>query len=108
MKEVIKKWGKELWLVNNPQYCAKFLYLDKWAVSSWHYHKTKRESFYCLSGSVVLDVEKTVYFLPMHPLVTIEPRQKHRFFGLADSVILEISTHHENSDVVRLSESKEG
>lgn len=109
MLEVTKTWGKEFWLVNNSQYCAKLLYLDKGATCSCHYHKIKRETFYCLSGSVALDVEDKVYNLPLHPEpITIEPGQKHRFHGLENSIILEISTHHEEEDVIRLSDSTKG
>jgi len=109
MKEITKVWGKEYWLVNNPQYCAKLLYLDKWASASYHYHKTKRETFYCLTGAVILDVEGKTYHLPLHPQpITIEPKQKHKFYGVEDSIILEISTTHEEKDVVRLYASQSG
>lgn len=34
--------------------------------------------------------------------VRIKPNTKHRFSGLVDSVIIEISTHHEESDSYRV------
>ena len=38
----------------------------------------------------------------------IEKGQPHRFKGLEDSVIIEFSTHHLDSDSYRLEESKNG
>ncbi|GAI09553.1 unnamed protein product, partial [marine sediment metagenome] len=63
MKEVEKVWGNEVWIVNCPLYCGKFLYLDKGAESSYHYHKEKQETFYCLKGQVALTIEGRDYML---------------------------------------------
>lgn len=112
MKEQIKKvkkvWGREVWLVNCDEYCGKLLYLDKGAVSSMHYHEVKKETFYALSGQTALTIEGKDYMLnPASRPKTIYPGQKHQFRGLSDGIIiLEISTHHDDSDVIRLSASK--
>lgn len=108
MKEVKKVWGKEEWIVNCPLYCGKLLYLDKGAVSSLHYHPKKRETFFALSGQTALTIEGKDYMLnPASRPKTIYPKQKHQFSGLSEGiVILEISTHHEEGDVVRLTESQ--
>jgi len=108
MKEVKKVWGKEVWLVNNEKYCGKLLYLDKGAVSSMHYHKVKQETFFALSGQTGLMIAGKDYMLnPASRPKTIYPKQEHQFIGLSEGiVILEISTHHEDSDVARLSESQ--
>jgi len=106
-KEAKKVWGKEVWVVNCPEYCGKLLYLDKGAVSSMHYHKEKQETFYALSGQVGLHIEGRDYMLnPFSRPKTIYPNQKHQFIGLSDALILEISTEHREDDVVRLSDSK--
>lgn len=110
MKEVKKVWGKEIWIVNCKEYCSKLLYLDKGAESSTHYHKAKQETFYVLEGQISLLVEDKFHILvamKSEP-VTIMPREIHKFRGVLDSVILEISTHHDDEDVVRLTESKGG
>lgn len=107
LKEVLKIWGKEVWIVNEPEYCAKFLYLNKAAASSLHYHLQKKETFYCLEGSVALQIEGRDYMLNSFARPkTILSEVKHRFWGITKAVILEISTHHDDGDVVRLEESR--
>ena len=108
MKLVEKKWGEEQWIINEPEYCAKFLYVNKDATSSLHYHPKKKETFYCLEGHICLVVEGKKYVLvPENNPVTINPGQAHRFKGINNkSLLLEISTHHDDRDVVRLSESQ--
>jgi len=109
MKEIPKVWGKEVVLVNCPQYCGKFLILNKNAQSSYHYHVTKQETFYCLSGSVALSILDRDYVLtPFSRPKTILPGELHQFRGITKAVLLEISTHHDEEDVVRLTESIAG
>ncbi len=99
-KEVIKDWGKEIWLVNRD-YCGKRLILNKGYRCSMHYHKSKDETFYVLKGKVLMEIGNKKYvMLPGH-LILIEPNTKHRFTGLEDSEIMEFSTHHEDSDSYR-------
>ncbi len=108
-KEVKKVWGKELWIVNCDKYCGKFLYLDKGATSSYHYHKEKQETFFILRGQIILTIENgSVQLNPLSEPVTIMPNQKHKFFGITDATILEVSTQHDDKDVYRLEESKSG
>ena len=104
---VPKVWGKEIWIVNEKEYCAKFLVLRKGAQCSYHYHPKKKETFYALRGEAILTLEGEDYILnTFSPPRTILPKQKHSFLGLKDSVLLEVSTHHEDDDVIRLSNSK--
>ncbi len=103
MEIIDKKWGYEEVIVNLPEYCGKFLHINKGGKSSVHYHKNKRETFLCIKGEVMLDVGG-------HPFVmtepcTINPGIPHSFLGITDAVILEISTHHDDNDVFRLTES---
>ena len=106
MKEVPKKWGKELWIVNNELYCGKLLFLKKDAQCSYHHHKNKQETFYALEGQVGLKIEGRDYMLnPYSRPKTIMPNQKHQFWGITKAVILEISTHHDDDDVYRENES---
>jgi len=102
-----KVWGSEVVIVNNEKYCGKLLLLDKGATSSMHYHKTKQETFYALSGQTGLHIAGKDYMLnPYSRPKTIYPQQEHQFIGLSeDIVILEISTKHRELDVVRLTES---
>lgn len=107
LKEVKKLWGRELWIVNCPEYCGKLLYLDRGAESSYHRHEKKRETFFCLEGTVGLTIEGKGYMLtPFARPKTVEPGVLHSFTGLTDAVILEVGTHHDDGDVIRLTESK--
>ena len=110
IKEVDKVWGIEVWVVNCPLYCGKLLFLDKGATSSLHYHPKKQETFFALSGQTALTIEGKDYMLnPASRPKTIYPKQKHQFTGLSeDIIILEISTQHEEEDVVRLTQSQKG
>lgn len=106
LTEVPKKWGTEVWVVNCEEYCGKLLYLDKGAICSYHYHPIKQETFYCLEGQVVLTILDEDYMLnPYSRPKTIYPGVVHQFRGITNAVLLEVSTHHEDGDVVRLSES---
>ena len=99
-KEVKKVWGKEIWIVNRD-YCGKKLILNKGFRCSMHYHKLKDETFYLLSGKVLLEIGiKRRIMLPGDSML-IKPYQKHRFTGLEDSEIIEFSTHHDDSDSYR-------
>ncbi len=112
MKTVIKKWGREEWIVNEPEYCAKFLYVDKDASGSLHYHPVKKETFILLQGSVSLIVQYQTTpptILEKGSPYTINPGVHHKITGLGKkNVILEVSTHHNDEDVVRLNESQSG
>lgn len=109
MKEVPKVWGKEVIIVNCDKYCGKLLVLNMGAQSSIHYHGEKQETFYCLEGQVGLMIQGRDHMLnPFSRPKTIYPGQKHQFVGIISSIIIEVSTHHDDSDVVRLTESKGG
>jgi quercetin dioxygenase-like cupin family protein len=107
MKEVIKVWGCEVWLVNEPEYCAKILKIDKGAFSSFHRHLRKKETFIVKDGEVNLEYDLEGNFVRLKPgeSWTIEPGTYHRFRGIWNSEILEVSTHHDDVDVQRLTES---
>ncbi len=107
--QVKKVWGYELWLVNNDEYCGKLLLIDRDAESSYHRHKKKRETFYCFGGQVTLTVEGKDYELsPMARAKTILPGEYHKFKAACKSVLIEISTHHEDDDSYRQTASKSG
>lgn len=107
MKEVKKVWGEELWIVNNDKYCGKLLFLNKNAISSYHYHKIKQETFYILKGQIALTIEGKDYMLDSRSSPkTIMPNQKHKVYGITSSVILEVSTPHDDKDVFREVESR--
>jgi mannose-6-phosphate isomerase-like protein (cupin superfamily) len=102
LKQVDKTWGYEVWLENNELYCGKILHCfkDKWSSQGkYHYHKIKDETFYVLKGKVILDINGWHHYLNKGDKIRIQPNTKHRFISkVKESEILEISTHHEDSD----------
>jgi len=106
MEIVEKVWGKEEWIVNNELYCFKKLHLNKGYRCSMHSHKIKDETFILHSGKVKMETEDIGSFeMSEGEQVRIFPNTKHRFTGLEDSVIYEISTTHMEEDSYRTEES---
>ncbi|MFX0084298.1 MAG: cupin domain-containing protein [Candidatus Hodarchaeota archaeon] len=108
-------WGHEEWLENNELYCAKYLCLNKGYYSSLHCHLKKDETFIIMEGTVGLEIlrtfDETVKSIEYHQMkpgdaYRIKPGTFHRFNSISDkSKILEVSTHHEDSDTIRLEKS---
>jgi mannose-6-phosphate isomerase-like protein (cupin superfamily) len=111
VKLIPKVWGSEEVLLNEPEYCIKWLNINPGKKCSLHYHPIKKETFLVSSGLVRL--ERGTRKVPISDdellkpgeMRTIFPKTPHRFSSLYGAVILEISTHHEDSDVVRLEPS---
>ena len=102
--QVERDWGKELWLINCEEYCAKLLYLPKNAYAGEHYHNVKKETFWCLRGTCILTLNKKEYTLDQFSKpITILPGEPHTFKSNSNCLLLEISTHHSDDDVVFLS-----
>lgn len=106
-----KLWGEEWWLTNTENYCAKVLILEPGFQCSLHYHPRKIEDFIVLSGIVRLE-QRDVRGLPIDEMLligdkrTIQAKTPHRFSSRLGATILEISTHHDDSDTVRIEDSR--
>lgn len=99
---VPKVWGYEKWLENNDRYCCKLLVINKGYQCSLHYHKMKDEMFYVSKGHVRLESDGKISHMREGYFARIKPGTKHRFRGIEDSVVIEVSTHHEESDSYRI------
>ena len=114
IKRVKKVWGEEQWIVNEKEYCAKLLLLDSGYQCSLHAHVEKKETFNVLEGSVFLEVIApddpyppaiiNIEVLPGQRF-TIDPGWYHRFSSKTGAIILEVSTHHDDTDVIRKAKS---
>jgi mannose-6-phosphate isomerase-like protein (cupin superfamily) len=108
--EVRKEWGVEHVICNEPEYCAKFLIIEPKMRCSLHYHRVKKETFWVKNGMVRLE-QRDPRGVPIDELLapgesrTIQPLTPHRFSSMLGAVILEVSTHHDDADVVRLEKS---
>ena len=98
VKIIPKVWGKEIWMANTELYCGKKLILQKGKRCSLHYHKNKDETFYIDTGKVLMEVDGKKGIMISGEAILIESNTNHRFSGLENSVIIEISMHHEDSD----------
>jgi len=105
-KLVEKVWGTEEWLANTELYCGKILTLNPGFSCSYHYHKKKDETFYVLNGKVYFRLDGKELVLNPGDSQRVMPGQRHSFASLDGiSKIIEISTHHEDADSYRETES---
>ena len=108
---VEKVWGEEEILVNNENYCGKFLHLMKGYRCSIHRHP-KRETFYIQEGRVYLELEDegqgpenmAEVELGSGEVIDIPRNAWHRFTGLEKSIIIEFSTPDTESERASQSE----
>jgi len=105
IKIIPKVWGEEHWIVNKD-YCGKKLILKKGYRCSMHYHKKKDETFYVIKGRVLMELGTKKWLMETGDAVHIPTGAKHRFTGIDDSEIIEFSTHHEDEDSYRISNSE--
>jgi quercetin dioxygenase-like cupin family protein len=107
-EKVDKKWGSELIICNNDEYCGKFLNFKKGAKFSMHAHVNKMETFFCLKGKVCvtgIDTENAgryVRILREGDILHVPRFAFHQIEALEESTIIEFSTHHEDSDSYRV------
>lgn len=102
-----KVWGKEICLTNNQAYCCKYLVLADGMQCSLHRHHEKMETFFVLSGKVGVKWGTDLNQLRVEAkdagdALPVYPGTWHRFWAIeGPAVILEVSTHHDDSDVER-------
>lgn len=103
-----KGWGEEIWIINTEKYCGKLLSFNKGAAFSDHYHINKDETWYVLNGSLELryynltNADRLTQVLKPGDVVHIPPSTPHQLIALEPSVIIEVSTPHEEQDSYRI------
>lgn len=108
MQLVQKTWGYEKWIWNEA-YCGKLLVFHKDKRCSFHYHPIKDEVLYLQSGKILmkfaehddLDTAEAVILEP-GAAFHVTPGMRHQMIALEDSVIFEMSTHHDEADSIRV------
>jgi len=105
---VPKGWGYEDWLYNGV-YCGKILFIKRSKRCSWHYHPIKDEVIHCQTGKIEMlfgeddDINKaTKITMRAGDAFRVKPNVRHQMIALEDSVLFETSTHHEDSDSIRV------
>ena len=109
LKIVAKLWGAEEWLHNDQDYCIKYLNIEPGWKCSKHYHPHKKETFVVVQGRCIVSVNDELYDAKMGDQFEIAPKTVH-WFGVPEDekdccTLLEVSTFHDDTDVVRLVES---
>ena len=107
VKRVDKIWGHELWYCNfEGLYCGKMLVLKPGFQMSLHKHPVKHETFLVLVGQIMATYENYAEYFHEGAVVTIEPGTLHSMSAVhGEAKLIEFSTFHDESDVIRLSES---
>ena len=109
MKTISKAWGSEEWIVHNELYTAKWLNISPGWRCSTHFHKVKDETFVVMNGACLLEINGKEHIGRVGDSFHIPPKTPH-YFGLPRGwepcTLLEVSTHHDDADVVRLSPSR--
>ena len=110
---VSKPWGSETILVNNDMYCGKLLNINPNCRLSLQYHALKDETISLVSGRASLCIYESISDNSPAEVWDISPGMSYRIrpntihrIATADipAVLLEVSTHHRDSDVYRISD----
>jgi mannose-6-phosphate isomerase-like protein (cupin superfamily) len=97
-----KYWGSIETIVN-AEYTGKRLFFQKGKHSSLHFHCAKTETYFIHSGRLLIRLragrgEDRWFELPAGSTLDIPPGLMHQSGAIEDTVIIEISTHDEDSD----------
>jgi quercetin dioxygenase-like cupin family protein len=104
LKEILKDWGKELWIAEEAEYGGKILIIRENKSTSQHYHKDKKETIYCFKGLVDIILTDRIVTMKEGDDITLFPKTIHRIVGKEDSILFEVSTP-QLADVVRIQET---
>jgi len=109
-KRVEKKWGYELWIHNDTDYCGKLLVFNNSGNKfSMHYHMIKDETWYVQKGAFQFDWidtengERCYTQIQQGDVIEIKKGLPHQLTALTDEArIFEVSTQHFDEDSYRI------
>jgi quercetin dioxygenase-like cupin family protein len=104
LKEILKDWGKELWIAEEAEYGGKILIIREDKSTSQHYHKDKKETIYCFKGLVDIILTDKIVTLKEGEDITLFPKTIHTIVGKKDSTLFEVSTP-QLADIVRIQQN---
>lgn len=105
---VKKGWGSEEIWASTQEYCGKFMHFNAGCQFSMHFHKTKKETWYCLSGSFTVHIINTdtaeISILPFEKgsVLTNDTLVPHRLICIEPGTIIEVSTADDPNDNYRV------
>jgi mannose-6-phosphate isomerase-like protein (cupin superfamily) len=109
-KRVDKKWGYELWIHNDTDYCGKLLVFTKSGNKfSMHYHMIKDETWYVQRGAFQFDWidtengERCYTQIQEGDVIEIKKGLPHQLTALTEeAIVFEVSTQHFDKDSYRI------
>jgi mannose-6-phosphate isomerase-like protein (cupin superfamily) len=109
-KRVEKKWGYELWIHNDTDYCGKLLVFTKSGNKfSMHYHMIKDETWYVQKGAFQFDWidtengERCYTQIQEGDVIEIKKGLPHQLTALSEeATVFEVSTQHFDEDSYRI------
>ena len=109
-KRVDKKWGYELWIHNDTDYCGKLLVFNNSGNKfSMHYHMIKDETWYVQKGAFQFDWidtengERCYTQIQKGDVIEIKKGLPHQLTALTEeATIFEVSTQHFDEDSYRI------
>jgi mannose-6-phosphate isomerase-like protein (cupin superfamily) len=109
-KRVEKKWGYELWIHNDTDYCGKLLvFTNSGNKFSMHYHMIKDETWYVQKGAFQFDWidtengERCYTQIQQGDVIEIKKGLPHQLTALTEeATIFEVSTQHFDDDSYRI------
>ena len=109
-KRVEKKWGHELWIHNDTDYCGKLLVFTKSGNKfSMHYHMIKDETWYVQKGAFQFDWidtengERCYTQIQEGDVIEIKKGLPHQLTALTEeATVFEVSTQHFDEDSYRI------
>jgi len=109
-KRVDKKWGYELWIHNDTDYCGKLLVFSKSGNKfSMHYHMIKDETWYVQKGAFQFDWidtengERCYTQIQEGDVIEIKKGLPHQLTALTEeATVFEVSTQHFDEDSYRI------
>jgi len=104
LKEILKDWGKELWIAEEAEYGGKILIIKENKSTSQHFHKNKKETIYCFKGLVDIILTDRIVRLKEGEDITLVPNTIHTIIGKKDSILFEVSTP-QLADIIRIQEN---
>jgi mannose-6-phosphate isomerase-like protein (cupin superfamily) len=113
-KRVDKKWGYELWIHNDTDYCGKLLVFTKSGNKfSMHYHMIKDETWYVQKGAFQFDWidtengERCYTQIQEGDVIEIKKGLPHQLTSLTEeAIVFEVSTQHFDEDSYRISRNQ--
>ncbi len=107
-KIIEKEWGNEEIIVNNKDYCMKFLNFKKDKKFSMHFHSKKKETWYIDSGKFTLKWIDTnnanihEKIIEKNEIIHLNVLTIHQLLCIEEGRIIEVSTEDDINDNFRV------